>query len=288
MLTCKHCLNQLDNHNVAGAHTRWCSLNPGRKPNKNSLPKNCTICGNEFIGRGKTCSKKCANTVTDDTKQILSKKRKKYLKENPEKHPWKRENKQSSVPCNNVKEYLTNRNIQFVHEFTPLLDRAFSIDIVFLHIKTGIEINGNQHYDEFGKLKPYYQERHDLIEKAGWKLIEVHYSQCFNDESISKFLNFDIPHDDSGMIESYFEQKRIRNSLKVSVNTLPRGQKVKLKTQQKWEYLKDEIFKHSIDFSKYGWVTKVAKILKISPQKINGWMKHYHPDFFEKECFKRK
>lgn len=288
MLTCKHCLKQIDNHNDAGAHTRWCSLNPDRKPNRNSLPKNCTICGSEFIGRGKTCSKKCAGTVTEDTKRILSTKRKKYLNENPEKHPWKRENKQASVPCNNVKEYLSSRNIQFIEEFTPLSDRAFSIDIVFPHIKTGIEINGNQHYDASGKLKPYYQERHDLIESAGWKLIEVHYSQCFSDESISRFLSFDIPYDDSGIIESYFEQKRIRDSMKAPDDSLPRGQKIKLKTQQKWESIKDEIFNHNIDFSKYGWVTKVAKVLKISPQKINGWMKQYQPDFFEKECFRRK
>ena len=191
------------------------------------------------------------------------------------------------MPCTNVKEYLSKQNIQYIDEYTPLLDRAFSIDIAFPHIKTGIEINGNQHYDSSGKLKPYYQERHDLIEEAGWKLIEVHYSQCFNVESISNFLDFDIPYDDSGIIESYFEQKRIRDSLRVQA-TLPRGQKVKLKTQQKWEAIKDEIFNHSIDFSKYGWATKVAKILNISPQKINGWMKHYHPNFFEKNCFKRK
>lgn len=287
MLKCKHCSKQIDDHNAVGAHTRWCHLNPDRTLKRNVLPKNCAICGGEFIGRGKTCSKKCAHTVTDDTKRILSKKRKKYLKENPEKHPWKRKNKQSSVPCTKVKEYLTKRNIRYVEEYTPLLDRAFSIDIAFPHIKAGIEINGNQHYDSSGNLKPYYQERHNLIEKEGWKLIEVHYSQCFNEESISKFIDFDIPYDDSGIIEAYFEQKRIRDSLKAHT-TLPRGEKIRLKTQQKWEAIKDEIFNHSIDFSKHGWVTKVAKILNISPQKINGWMKHYHSDFFEKECFKRK
>jgi hypothetical protein len=288
MITCKYCLTRLDNHNAAGAHARWCLQNPNRKPNRNTLVKHCIICDNSFIGRGKTCSLKCANTVTAKTRQLLSSKRKKYLEENPEKHPWKKENKKISVPCNNVKEYLSKSNIQFVEEFTPLLDRSFSIDIAFPHIKTGIEINGNQHYTASGNLKPYYQERHDLIEKAGWKLIEVHYSQCFSDESISRFLNFDIPYDDSGIIELYFEQKRMRDSLKADNDVMPRGQKVKLKTNQKWEIVKNEIFNHSIDFSKYGWVTKVSKILNISPQKINGWMKRYHPDFFENYCFKRK
>jgi hypothetical protein len=44
----------------------------------------------------------------------------------------------------------------------------------------------------------------------------------------------------------------------------------------------------SIDFSKHGWVTEVALVFNISPQKINGWMKQYMPKFYEEKCFKRK
>ena len=55
-----------------------------------------------------------------------------------------------------------------------VLDNASNIDIAFPDIKLGIEINGNQHYNSDGTLKDYYQERHNLIEEAGWKLLEVH------------------------------------------------------------------------------------------------------------------
>lgn len=287
MIECKYCNIQLENHNSAGAHARWCVKNPNRKINKELLPKKCIMCGNNFVGkRRKTCGVECATTVSPATKKLLSAKRTKFLAENPNEHPWKKENKHVSIPCENVKEYLKNKNIQYVPEFPPLLDRGFSIDIAFPHIMVGIEINGNQHYDAEGKLKPYYSNRHNLIEQAGWKLIEVHYSQCFNEKSIEQFLNFDIPFDNGKVIESYFEEKRIREINKK--NTLPRGVKIKQKTFKKWESVKNDIFNHGIDFSKFGWVNKVAMILCISPSKINNWMKRYHPEFFEKECFKRK
>lgn len=43
----------------------------------------------------------------------------------------------------------------------------------------------------------------------------------------------------------------------------------------------------NIDFSKFGWVGKVAQILNKKPQKINMWMKKYVPDIYE-NAFKRK
>jgi hypothetical protein len=288
MFKCKYCGIEIENSNNAGAHSRWCNENPNRQRQKVNFIQKCQVCEAEFVGRRrKTCSNKCAHTVSIDTKQILSDKRKQFLKENPNKHPWKRKDKFSSVPCNNVKEYLTQRGIQFVEELTPLENRAFSIDIAFPHIKLGIEINGNQHYDRAGKLKTYYQNRHNLIEQAGWRLIEVHYSQCFSQDAIAQFLNFDIPFDNSGIVESYFEAKQIRDNKKKNF-TLPRGQKIKEQTRIKWESRKNEIFYHNMDFSVYGWVSKVAVVLGISSQKINGWMKTYHPEFFENQCFKRK
>ena len=45
-------------------------------------------------------------------------------------------------------------------------------------MRIGIEINGNQHYERNGKLKKYYQDRHDHIELDNTSdLIEYLYSQ---------------------------------------------------------------------------------------------------------------
>jgi hypothetical protein len=286
--SCKHC-NKLftellsgEHKNARASHIRWCKLNPNRKVNKHSLPKQCIKCGCEFISRRRTCSEKCQNTRSTETKNLISEKRKKFLADNPEKHPWKKPDKFTSVPCQNVKKYLDDKGTKYVDELTPLPDRAFSIDIAFPHIMVGIEINGNQHYERTGELKPYYRERHELIEAAGWTLIEVHYSQCFNDVTIAKFLNFEIPYDSQGIIESYFSQR------KVKPESLPRGQKVRTKSDAKWEPVKNVIFDQSIDFTKYGWSAKVADVLNMKPQKVNGWMKRYHLEFYETMCFKRK
>lgn len=85
-----------------------------------------------------------------------------------------------SKPCEHLKTLLVERGIRFTEEFLPLSDRLFRIDIAFPNEKIGIEINGNQHYETNGTLKKYYQERHDLIEKSGWKLFELHYSVVYN------------------------------------------------------------------------------------------------------------
>jgi 1-aminocyclopropane-1-carboxylate deaminase/D-cysteine desulfhydrase-like pyridoxal-dependent ACC family enzyme len=42
-----------------------------------------------------------------------------------------------------------------------------------------------------------------------------------------------------------------------------------------------------IDVTKYGWVSKVAKLINQSPQNTNLWMKRYAPKIYERS-FKRK
>jgi very-short-patch-repair endonuclease len=93
-----------------------------------------------------------------------------------------------SIPCETFKRILLENGFVFDEEFKPLANRLFRIDIAFTTNKIGIEINGNQHYSAIGILSEYYQTRHNMIENAGWKLYELHYSQCFNETFISSFL----------------------------------------------------------------------------------------------------
>lgn len=44
----------------------------------------------------------------------------------------------------------------------------------------------------------------------------------------------------------------------------------------------------NIDFSKFGWVSKVAPIINKSHQKVTIWMKRFMPEFYETKCFKKK
>ena len=123
-----------------------------------------------------------------ETKEKMSTIRKKFLQDNPDKHPWRKQNKHISEPCNKAKEFLKLLEVDFIEEFSPEIEgRFFSIDIAIPDKMIAIEINGGQHYSKDGSLKPYYQERHDLIEKAGWKVFEIHCRACFKLEKWEEF-----------------------------------------------------------------------------------------------------
>lgn len=154
---------------------------------------------------------------TKERIEKLSNSAKKYLKENPDKHVWKKNSKFKSKPCEIFKEQLKKNDITFVEEYTPLLDRSFSIDIAFPDKKIGIEINGNQHYSANGVLKKYYQERHDLIIASGWKIYEYHFSIVYDIELIKKIIqelkvNFNL-----SLIDYTFYIKKI-NKEKIEIS----------------------------------------------------------------------
>lgn len=142
----------------------------------------------------------------------FSQKRKDWLLKNPDKHPWRKNDKFKSKPCEKMKSFLRERGYVFLEEYIPLKDRFYSIDIAFPERKIGIEINGQQHYDEIGNLKPYYQERHNLIEEKGWRLIELHYSVVYNhsllDGLLIGILSERISEESLELFKN--EQKRIR------------------------------------------------------------------------------
>lgn len=126
--------------------------------------------------------------LSDETKKKISEGRKKYLKENPDKHPWKKSNKFVSIPCENFKKILSHNNIEFIEEFQCFDDYNYSIDVAMPKYKIGFEINGNQHYNIDGSLKEYYQNRHNYIVGKGWNLLQIHYTECFNDNNILNII----------------------------------------------------------------------------------------------------
>ena len=140
------------------------------------------------LKRRKRCDE-CLNKHTEVTKQQLRLKRLEWLKNNPEKHPWKRKDKFLSKPCELFKKYLDLIKLRYISEYNMYNETGhnYSIDIAFPDKKLGIEINGNQHYNKDGTLKKYYQVRHELIEKAGWKLLEIHFTSCFDEEEIKLY-----------------------------------------------------------------------------------------------------
>lgn len=139
---------------------------------------------------------------TLESKLSISKKRKEYLRLNPDKHPWKSNNKFRSNPCEKLKSILENMEVRYISEY-PVNGRNYSIDISFPEKMIAIEVNGNQHYNPDGTLKEYYQNRHNYLEKLGWKVHELHYTIPYSkgiNKIISNILNdanhiFDFDYD---------------------------------------------------------------------------------------------
>jgi hypothetical protein len=210
LFICQYCGSERKNKNSLSGHQRLCKNNPeksftpfmseefqktknGKKRNQYTKAKELGLEKPKLSDSTKEKWSKSSSgrKHTDETKNNLSHLRINFLKQNPDKHPWKKNTKFISAPCEYLKQFLQSNNIEFISEYMPLLNRMFSIDIALPTYKLGIEVNGNQHYNKDGTLKSYYQERHNLIESDGWILIELHYSSCYN-ENILNSLLYDI------------------------------------------------------------------------------------------------
>lgn len=128
-------------------------------------------------------------TWTNEEKKKLSDARKKYLANNLDKHPWKKNSKFKSEPCEYLKKFLKEHNYVFEEEFTdPVWLHKYSADICFTDKRIIIEVNGNQHYTN-GQLTDYYQARHDYLVSQGYKVIEFHYSKCYKESDVEQLMN---------------------------------------------------------------------------------------------------
>jgi very-short-patch-repair endonuclease len=139
------------------------------------------------------CDYKCKSDQSkrkhsEESKKIISEKRIEWLKNNPDKHPWKKNTKFISVPCEILKNIFIENGLNFETELQPMTDRFYSIDIAFIDKGIGIEVNGNQHYNSDKELKDYYKKRKELIEDKGWKLYDIHYTKIYDNDFISNLI----------------------------------------------------------------------------------------------------
>lgn len=208
MKICKHCKTEFEtNQSQFANHVRWCKENPLRNLTKDGKKRTRDNSNLDYESIGKKISKLHKDGVYDErneksktairkghtkeTKEKVSLARKKWLEENPDKHPWKSKDKFISVPCEKLKIVLRELGFIFEEEYKAISDRHFSVDIAFVDEKLALEVNGNQHYTDSstGVLSEYYQNRHDLLVSSGWEVFEIHYSKCFTEEGISSIID---------------------------------------------------------------------------------------------------
>lgn len=273
-----------------------------------NMSKICPYCFERFEGIKRAHFKICpcrnhSHTHTEETKQHLSIMRKEWLKNNPDKHPWKRREKFKSAPCEHLKEILRN-NFSFVEEYTDKRwKHNYSIDIAFLDRKIAIEVNGNQHYNEDGTLKEYYKKRHDYLVSLGWIVNEIHYANCYKEDEIEKIkisiLNSKCFKDNE--IKSLFENIVKRKELKEKERkikldlAIKEGRTNKDKTKiiagklstEEWNRRKEIILSSGVDLMKYGWVGKVIKKTGLTIREVEGTIKHF-ADELQGKYYRRK
>jgi len=190
-------------------HARWCNHNPKRNDyvcqtkkarDLSQKSKNKSGFTNQF-SKAKILGLEHPNVNvsfywkgrkhSEETKKKLSDIRKRYLVENSESHVWKRHDKFKSAPCEKLKEFLVSRCILFESEYSKhnVTGRFFSIDIAIPEKMIALEVNGNQHYESNGNLKLYYKKREELLKIAGWNVVQIHYSLCYNHDSLVKLID---------------------------------------------------------------------------------------------------
>lgn len=291
MLNCKYCNKDFETNRGCSIHERFCFLNPnksvkaGHKAWNKGLTKETDI---RLEKASQTLHHKYLSgelipkhiKLSDETKRKLSESRKKYLAEHPDEHVWKRNDKFKSKPCEYLKQSLRTNNISFVEEYSPLIDYNYSLDIAFPDIKVAIEVNGNQHYNQDGTLRDYYQARHNIFEAAGWKIFELHYTKCYDLNNLEELFKLDIY--DKDYVNNYLSRKE---ELKIKKEKQKQA-KQQIKDKKILE-IKTNLLNSNIDFTKFGWVGEAALIIGISPQKVSGWMQKNWSEFYL-TCFHRK
>lgn len=237
-----------------------------------------------------------------EDRKHLSNKRKEYLKNHPNEHPWKRNNKFKSKPCEHLKEIL-RKDFEFVEEYTDKRwQHNFSLDIAFLDKKLAIEVNGNQHYNNDGTLTEYYQKRHNYLESEGWLILEVHYAACYKEDKISEIKDAIVNCKNINLEEHklLFENRQKTKKEK----ELEKEQKYKYAKEngllkkngniswngistKEWNERREHLLNCGVDLTKFGWVKLAEEKTGYSKRIIEGILNHFKEEF-EGKYFRRK
>jgi len=262
------------------------------------VPK-CKYCNdNAKIVRGLkyrvTCgSLQCISTDlkqrkhSDKTKEILRKKRFNYLKKKNKNTSWQTHHRREMSYLENwfyeniVKEYNLCEKYDIIYEY-PFY--PYFIDFAFLNIKLAVELDGGTHFKKNGDRIQRDLDKNKLLLNNGWSILRINYQES-NENKIQEFLNFlkniDI------LNPKVLQSKIFKGSIRKITNKNHLSKNEYLKKIKKESFIREErnieiVNKSDIDFSKYGWRKKIAKLINKHPQKIQNWMRKYCPDIWKK------
>lgn len=80
----------------------------------------------------------------------------------------------------------------------------------------------------------------------------------------------------------------INSSKNKEIKNRKTREEIRLENKIKTDLRVEKILNSGIDFSKFGWVEKVASIIGLTPQKVSNWMRQNMLNHYETKCFRRK
>ena len=206
-MICQYCGKECKNKNSLVQHEIRCKYNPNRiistfmtDYNKIRKPTNQYIKvkeeGRKIIISEET-KKKCGESFkgkhhSNETKEKISKIRKQYLNNNPDKIPFKlNHSSKQSYPEQYFEKLFINENIPL--KYHKQVGR-YELDFYNEDLMKYVEIDGEQHYSEY--MIQHDKERTLYLENLGWKGIRIRwaeYKKSLNKENyileIKNFLN---------------------------------------------------------------------------------------------------
>lgn len=290
---CPICNTIKKNKNSITAHYRYCSGNtvsPLIKWNSENTVwnKGLTSLTDERIQRGvdkykqnfkdgKFISALAGKKLSDDTKKKISASRRKYLQENPDDNFYNKYYK-SSYAEEYFKSIFEKENIPLIHHF-----RVGTYELDFSNIQKGInlEIDGHQHYSD-QRIIESDKKRTLFLESLGWKIIRIKWSEFQKKSSeekmeiIQSIKNILLNNDDIQNVEKLLKTPNIiSRELELEKKRLSRE-----KRMAEVENRKHIILNSNIDFSKFGWISKVGRLLGVSHTSVIRFMKKHMSDFY--------
>lgn len=257
---------------------------------------NCKLCNRQFKNkRGlsihnlqahtetyKNVKEKLVKSVTgfkhtEETKKKISESRVKYLQNNPEKVPYLLNH--SSEPSNPEKvliKALKESNItgwEFQYQ-----NGIYQYDFAFPSLKLDIEIDGETHNQP--KVMKIDRIRDEWSNSNGWEVIRFKTKDVRENLDLVVQVIKDKIHNNFDIYEQKCEVDYafLKDELK----------KIDLKDKaRKIDDTINQLINSNINFSKYGWVNEASKIINITPQKVNDWMRRNMYDFWNEKTFKR-